>query len=375
MKLDFLKKQVKNVAVPQIILSFAYWANWWYTIKKLTVGRSQAKNLYYQLKLILRYIGDYEINGIKPMQIDFMFASLVRENPNTHKPTSRKYLLDIRNTTIHIFDFARENDGLHISNPAKRAIPRNAPKKQRRAITEDELYLIMATSHRARLAALIMIFAGLRRGELIPLKWTDFDYKNYKLRISKSVEAQNTNKLMVKEGTKTNREGRVISVPKELIVEVELARKTSKSEFVCSKLDGSMHTLSSWRSMWKSFQTDLNVTSWKLAGVEYNKFRPQGMKKRIDNITPHMLRHTYATILYVSGVDILNAAKLLGHEDPRTTLVVYTHLTKEFEQVSIAKLQTYVSNLYRRFNVKDDTVPLCDEYKIVLKDLKDKKET
>ena len=126
------------MAVPQIILSFAYWANWWYTIKKLTVGRSQAKNLYYQLKLILRYIGDYEINGIKPMQIDFMFASLVRENPNTHKPTSRKYLLDIRNTTIHIFDFARENDGLHISNPAKRAIPRNAPKKQRRAITEFE---------------------------------------------------------------------------------------------------------------------------------------------------------------------------------------------------------------------------------------------
>ena len=216
-----------------------------------------------------------------------------------------------------------------------------------------------------------MIFAGLRRGELIPLRWTDFDYKKYKVRISKSVEAQNTNKLMVKEGTKTNIEGRVVSIPKELIVEVELARRTSKSEFVCSQMDGSMHTLSSWRAMWQSFQTDLNVTSWKLAGVEYNKFRPQGMKKRIDNITPHMLRHTYATILYISGVDILNAAKLLGHEDPKTTLVIYTHLTKEFEQVSIAKLQTYVSNLYRRFNVKDDTVPLCDDYKIVLKEIEE----
>ena len=84
-----------------------------------------------------------------------------------------------------------------------------------------------------------------------------------------------------------------------------------------------------------------------------------------------MLRHTYATILYISGVDILNAAKLLGHEDPKTTLVIYTHLTKEFEQVSIAKLQTYVSNLYRRFNVKDDTVPLCDDYKIVLKEIEE----
>ena len=85
------------MAVSKIILSFAYWASWWYTIKKLTVGRSQAKNIYYQLKLILMYIGDYEINSIKPMQIDFMFASLVQENPNTHRPTSRKYLLDIRN--------------------------------------------------------------------------------------------------------------------------------------------------------------------------------------------------------------------------------------------------------------------------------------
>ena len=228
------------MAVSKIILSFAYWASWWYTIKKLTVGRSQAKNIYYQLKLILMYIEDYEINSIKPMQIDFMFASLVQENPNTHRPTSRKYLLDIRNTTIQIFEFARENAGLHISNPARRTIPKNAPKKTRRAITEDELYLIMKTPHRARLAALIMIFAGLRRGELIPLRWTDFDYKKYKVRISKSVEAQNTNKLMVKEGTKTNIEGRVVRIPKELIVEVELARRTSKSEFVCSQMDGSI---------------------------------------------------------------------------------------------------------------------------------------
>lgn len=347
-------------------LSFTYWANWWFTIKKLTVGQSQAKNIYYHLKLILKYIGDSEINSIKPMQIDFMIADLLRENPNTHRPTSRKYLLDIRNTTMQIFEFARDNDGLHIRNPAKRAIPKRAPQKRRRAITEDELYLIMATHHRARLAALIMLFAGVRRGELIPLKWTDFDYKKYQLRVVRSVEAKNTNHLAIKDGTKTNIEGRIVSVPRELVMEVELARRTSNSEYVCSKLDGSMHTLSSWRSMWSSFHKDLNVMSWKLAGVDYNKFQPQGIKERVDKITPHMLRHTYATILYISGVDILNAAKLLGHEDPTTTLSVYTHLTKEFEKVSIDKLQVYVSNLYRRFNVKGDTVTLCDGHRIVL---------
>ena len=62
----------------------------------------------------------------------------------------------------------------------------------------------------------------------------------------------------------------------------------------------------------------------------------------IDKITPHRLRHTYATLLYSSGVDLLTAKELLGHSDVSTTLKIYTHLEKTVINISIKKLEIYI---------------------------------
>ena len=59
-----------------------------------------------------------------------------------------------------------------------------------------------------------------------------------------------------------------------------------------------------------------------------------------------MLRHTYATMLYFSGVDVLTAQKLLGHADLSTTLKIYTHLQKETEDLSIEKFDDFITKLF-----------------------------
>nr|WP_312694707.1 tyrosine-type recombinase/integrase [Caproiciproducens sp.] len=46
-----------------------------------------------------------------------------------------------------------------------------------------------------------------------------------------------------------------------------------------------------------------------------------------------MLRHTYATLLYSSDVDVLTASQLLGHSDINTTLKIYTHLTSRRNEI------------------------------------------
>ena len=61
-----------------------------------------------------------------------------------------------------------------------------------------------------------------------------------------------------------------------------------------------------------------------------------------------MLRHTYATMLYFSGVDLLTAQKLLGHADVTTTLKIYTHLQEKTEKISIEKFDTFISDLYNK---------------------------
>ena len=63
----------------------------------------------------------------------------------------------------------------------------------------------------------------------------------------------------------------------------------------------------------------------------------------IENITPHMLRHTYATLLYFAGVDILTAKEQLGHSDIKMSMEVYTHLDKIHKRKSMSKLDDFLS--------------------------------
>ena len=62
----------------------------------------------------------------------------------------------------------------------------------------------------------------------------------------------------------------------------------------------------------------------------------------IPKFTPHWLRHTFATLLYLSGVDVLTAKEQLGHSDIKTTLSIYTHLDATYKRRSMNKLDTYL---------------------------------
>ena len=95
--------------------------------------------------------------------------------------------------------------------------------------------------------------------------------------------------------------------------------------------------------MFESYISDLNALN-----CAKSKYDPS-FKRTLDKITPHMFRHTYASMLYFSGVDVLTAQKLLGHADLSTTLKVYTHLQKETEDLSIEKFDVYVSDLYNSY--------------------------
>ena len=62
----------------------------------------------------------------------------------------------------------------------------------------------------------------------------------------------------------------------------------------------------------------------------------------IPRITPHWLRHTYITMLYQAGVDVLTAKEQAGHSDISTTLEIYTHLDKTYKRHQMDKLDEYI---------------------------------
>ena len=64
----------------------------------------------------------------------------------------------------------------------------------------------------------------------------------------------------------------------------------------------------------------------------------------IPEFTAHSLRHTYITMLYKAGVDVLTAKEQAGHADISTTLAIYTHLDSEFKKKTLTKLDDYLAS-------------------------------
>lgn len=84
---------------------------------------------------------------------------------------------------------------------------------------------------------------------------------------------------------------------------------------------------------------------------------PTGIPQLLDKFTAHQLRHTYCTMLYLAGVDILTASKLMGHSDVKITLEIYTHLDEKYKRLNIEKFNNYIAN--------DTTNQVIDIQKVV----------
>ncbi len=68
----------------------------------------------------------------------------------------------------------------------------------------------------------------------------------------------------------------------------------------------------------------------------------------LPNVVFHLLRHTYAAMLFDAGVDVKSAQKFLGHADIEVTLAIYTHLTKFKEDIAITALDEHIQKRQKR---------------------------
>ena len=76
---------------------------------------------------------------------------------------------------------------------------------------------------------------------------------------------------------------------------------------------------------WDSYLLELNI-KYGYEGKNISKYAPKQLPFKIGRFTPHYLRHTFATILYLQGIDTVSAKQYLGHADVQTTIDIYTDL-------------------------------------------------
>ena len=136
----------------------------------------------------------------------FIRFNYEHNNPNTSKPFSKRLLSDLISVGYRIFEFALDNELIcNIRNPfsgKKKKIPKAAPVTVRTAIDEFQKSLVLSVPNRTQIAALIMLYCGLRKGEIIALKWSDIDFNRKIISVTKSAVRMDSNNYKITLHTK-----------------------------------------------------------------------------------------------------------------------------------------------------------------------------
>jgi site-specific recombinase XerD len=177
---------------------------------------------------------------------------------------------------------------------------------------EEILNLIQVTKNLKHRTIISMLYAsGLRIGELIDLELKDFDFIRNQLHVRNA----------------KGRKDRYTSIAASLHPMLKNYYQTYKPKvYFIENPDGGKYSSASIRSFLKR--------SCKLAGIK-------------KSITPHSLRHCYATHLLEHGTDIRYIQELLGHSRPETTMI-YTQVTRKDLQQIKSPLDFGLNNLYLR---------------------------
>ncbi|WP_456272648.1 site-specific integrase [Bacillus sp. AK031] len=180
-------------------------------------------------------------------------------------------------------------------------------------------------------------YTGLRIGELLALKWTDFNEKQGTLRITKTLYNPSNNYEKYELLTpKTKGSVRTIRINDKLINMLK-KHKIKQNEI---KLK--------YRSVYKDNQfifarEDGHPQLRKVVDTRLKRLLKKAGIKR--NITPHSFRHTHTSLLLEAGVGIKEIQQRLGHTDINTTMNIYAHMTANMEEKASQKFDKLMEDL------------------------------
>ena len=168
------------------------------------------------------------------------------------------------------------------------------------------------------LGIVVCLYTGLRIGELLALEWKDVDFQKGMLTVSKSRHEgkdENGRYAHIVESPKTVSSRRCIPLPKQILCELRMLKRKSRSLYVISNGESSIPV----RSYQRSFERLL-----KKLDIPHKGF--------------HALRHTFATRALECGMDVKMLSELLGHKDPAVTLRRYVHSLMEQKKEMMNKV-------------------------------------
>lgn len=280
-----------------------------------TLENNSLKNYRPAYRDVVEYFGDTKLKHITASDAEAFIAGLAKKKYAKKTVSTRLLVLNL------IFKYAFIKGEIE-ANPCQYVkVPKNLEKTKREAPTKEELQIVKDNWNlsTAGFLAYFILLTGCRRGEALALTYGDIDKDRRVININKTLEWIG-NVPQIKNHPKTDAGRRDIPIPQILLDRLLDGKKHKASELIFKNQNGNTVTNSGVTRMWNTYQKETGLT-----------------------ITPHQLRHAYATILYEAGIDVKAAQSFLGHANIQTTMDIYTHLSEAKKADSVSVLDKFLT--------------------------------
>jgi integrase len=310
-----------------------YMEKWFYEVKMNELKPKSLDALDCTLHhQVYPHIGEIQLGALTTDDIQAMLNNLVKEGL-AYSTIKKAY--DAVNSCIKLSII---KDDL-IKNPCLGAsLPKNIKKKKSdiRFFTQDEIDRICEEAvsqhsnkkpvYRLGHAIIVLLYTGMRIGELHGLKWKDINFVKKTAKLIDSV-------VLVKD---RNRDEDDASTPKYKLIEQDSA-KTDSSERLVPLNKKAIAALKEIHKLNAKFDHVMSTSTGKIV-IPRNVDRMLRSILERCHIKPsgvHALRHSFASMLFKNGVDVKTVSELLGHSDVSVTYNTYIHLIQEQKHTAV----------------------------------------
>ena len=283
-------------------------------------------------KYIIEPLGQMYMVDVTPDDIKLAMVEVSKKSSSTY---------GLVNMLFKSIFYSAEYSNLLQQNPATRISAKGGtPQKERDALTDEQVKKLLETIQDLPpyLFVMIGLYAGLRREEILGLKWDSvfLDCEVPYISVRRAWHGDH-GRPDVTTQLKSPAARRDVPIPQCLTDCLKKEREHNQSEYVISNSEGGPLSYAQFSRMW-------NYIKVRTAGERtlYKYVNGQAIKKTIKTevgqkcrnrdsivysldfkVTPHQLRHTYITNLIYNGVDPKTVQHLAGHENSKVTMDIY----------------------------------------------------
>ena len=268
---------------------------WWEEAEPQLAHQSRRGYLQAKKRADLEF-ADVHVKDIQPKDVNAYLKKLSGEY------TSQKTIERFKLVLNLIMKYAIEVGEIQYNPCSVAKIPKGLEKEKRTSASEQDEKKIKEAKD-LWLFPYFALYSGMRKGEILALKWKDIDFENNLIEVYKSVYHEGDKPKL--KGTKTEAGTRIVPLLRPLKERLLEIRSEDPERFIFS--DDGIKPLTNRRYLtcYRHYKEATGI-----------------------NCTAHQLRHSFATIAFENGISPKVVQEILGHKQLSTTMDIYTDFRK-----------------------------------------------